>query len=254
MDELTITNSHGRFFGRYRAVVINNQHPKGWHMAQVRLIGLWEEIPDQDLPWAEYVLPLGARPKEGGLMPVQPNDLVWISFPVGGDTRYPLIEGSAYSVDGEGTGESLLAQDAWKQEFAHKRTGLQPPAPEHLYGDKVFDQMTFLQQLTMSGEFCLTHKPSGTAIHVNDKGQLVVHVESDRFDSTNGNKTEEITKNLKLIIKGNVTEKIDGNVTRTIKGNLTENVGGNLLVDVKGSTTRKSGGNMKDEAPQIHHN
>ncbi|WP_070964971.1 phage baseplate assembly protein V [Vibrio sonorensis] len=244
-NQRKLSNEQGLFHGRYRARVVNNRHPKKWHMASVRVLGYMDDIADRDLPWAEYMLPLGARAKEGDMMPVQAGDLVWVSFEEG-DTRKPIIEGAAYSVDGRDTGESLLPQDAWNKKYSHKRTDKQPAPPVHAYGDKVFDQMTFLQQLTMSGEYCLTHKPSGTAIHVNKKGQLVVHVEHDRYDSTSGNKTEEVTKNLELIVKGNVT--------RTITGNLTEKVGGDYEIDVAGTTTRKSGGTMRDSAAQIHHN
>ena len=251
-EELSITNEHGRFLGRYRAVVVSNQHPRDWHMAKVRLVGFWEGVPESELPWAEYMLPIGARPREGGILPVQKGDFVWVSFEFG-DTRKPIIEGSVYCVDGEGTGESLLPQDAWAKTYDHKRTDKQPPAPEHAYGDKVFDQMGFLKQLTMSGEYCLTHKPSGTAIHVNNKGQLVIHTESDRFDSTTGNKTEEITKNLELIINGNVSETVKGDVVRKIKGSLTEQVGGDYTQKVAGNTNREAS-RIQDKASQIHHN
>lgn len=234
--ELNISNEHGRLLGRYRAVVVSNIHPKKWHMAQVRLLGLWEGIQDKSLPWAEYILPLGSRPKEGDMMPVQPDDLVWVSFPNGGDTRYPLIEGACYRVDGDGTGESLLPQDGWKVAYEHKRTDLQPPAPVHAYGDKVLDQMTFLTQLTMSGEYCLTHKKSGTAIHVNAKGELVFHVESNQCNSTTGDRTEEVNKSLIYIIDLNSDLNIGGNCTRNVKGKDVIAITGNRAVTAKNIT------------------
>lgn len=215
-----MTNEQGLFFGRYRAKVVDNKHPKGWHMAKVRVLGLFDPIPDSALPWAEYILPLGARPKEGGMMPVQAGDLVWVSFEFG-DTRRPIIEGSVYRVDGDGTGESLLPQDAWKEVLTHKRTSKQPAGPAHAYGDKVFDQMTFLQQLTMSGEYCITHKPSGTAIHVNDKGQLVIHAENDSFTSTTGNHTQEVDQNNDIIIGGNNKRTVAGTDVIIITGDRT---------------------------------
>lgn len=213
-DSRKVTNEQGLCFGRYRAVVVSNEHPNQWHMAKIRAMVLHDDIPDKDLPWAEYILPLGAREKEGGIMPVQPGDLVWVSFEFG-DTRKPIIEGAVYRVDGAGTGESLLPQDAWAAKYAHKRTGKQPAAPKHAYGDKVFDQMTFLQQLTMSGEYCLTHKPSGTAIHVNEKGQLVIHAEADYFQSTTGNQTIEVDKEASRTVKGGDIIMITGD--RSVK-------------------------------------
>ncbi|GAJ73311.1 hypothetical protein JCM18904_4190 [Vibrio sp. JCM 18904] len=97
-ENRTRTNVTNRLFGSYQAEVVNTVHPKGLYMVSVRLLGYWDAIPDKDLPFAEFLLPLGAKPSGGHAVPVEKGgDLVWVDFPRNGDTRYPpRITGSLY--------------------------------------------------------------------------------------------------------------------------------------------------------------
>lgn len=196
----TRSNPSGRLFGDYRAIVVDNKHPDGLHLAKVRLVGQ-EYIPDDDLPWAEYQLPLGVRPKEGDALPVQKDDQVWIDFPYFGDTRRPRITGGAYTAP---NGVSNLPADLFKPTYEHKRGKGAPPGPKVEYGDKTSDLFGILQQLTMAGDYCITHKATGTSFHITPDGKLVFHVEADHFRTVNGNVLEEISKDLTIIVKGNV--------------------------------------------------
>lgn len=47
---------------------------------QVRVAEIFSGIPDKYLPWATYQLPLGSRPGNGGIIPVQVGDIVWVRF------------------------------------------------------------------------------------------------------------------------------------------------------------------------------
>lgn len=235
-DEKRITNEQGLLFGRYRALVKDNKHPKGWHMAKVMALSVMEEVPEKDLPWAEYELPLGARPEEGDMMPVQKGDLVWVTFEMG-DTRYPIITGSAYRVDGEGTGKSNLPLDAWAAEYKHKRTDKQPKPPTHTYGDKVLDQLGFLFQLTMSGEYCITHKATGTSRHINSLGDLIEHVEGNQFNSTTGERIDEIEKSLQILVDVNYIAKIVKDSKIEIGGDSKRTVEGKDVIAITGART-----------------
>lgn len=212
------SNASGNVFDSCRAVVVDNKHHKGWHKAKVRLLVGNEGIPERELPWAEYLLPLGARANEGEFMPVQPGDLVWVDFPVSGDTRYPRIIGSVYSVDGKGTGKSLLPQDGFKPTYNHKRTEKQPPAPQAQYGDKVLDLFGVLQQLTQNSEWCLTHKASGTALEIDGDGNVILHTEGNRFDSATDNHIIEVGEDLRTTVKGHQKTDIDKTLNITVKG------------------------------------
>mgnify|MGYP000418643295 CR=1 FL=1 len=78
-----------------RAKVENVDHPDGLLKCQVRLVGLWDGVPLDALPWAEYHLPVGARFNDGDFKPCQVGDYVWVRFDEG-DSRYPIITGSCY--------------------------------------------------------------------------------------------------------------------------------------------------------------
>ena len=222
---------------RYRAKIIDNMHPKGWHKAKIRVLVLWDDIPEADLPWAEYLLPLGARKEEGSAMPCQVNDLVWVEFPTNGDTRVPLITGSCYVVKED---KSQLPQDLFEALYEHKRHSDEPPPPAVEYGDQVSDIFGLLQQLTMSGDWCVTHKSSGTAMHITPKGELVLHSEGDSYRSSSGNTTENVGGNLTIKVVGPTTIESDGDVS--VKS------GGAASVESNGDLTLKAGGTLHLEA------
>ncbi len=197
LEQSRRSNPGGRLFGKYRAVVINHKHPDRLHLAQIRLVALWDDIPDGDLPWAEYQLEPGAGEDAGAdVMPYKKGASVWVEFPYSGDTRCPLITGGAYEAP---AGKSHLPADLMSQAYAHKRTDKEPPAPQAAYGDRVTDLFGILQQLTQSGEWCVTHKPTGTALHITKDGHLVLHTEKDSWRTTGGDVLEEVGG--KLVVK-----------------------------------------------------
>lgn len=83
-----------------RAQIVGTVHPAGLMRAQVRVLPDWNGVPDDDLPWAEYLLPIG-----NAFVPTVKGDLVWVEFPyldVNGriDTRRPMIVGAAQDAPG----------------------------------------------------------------------------------------------------------------------------------------------------------
>ncbi|QUM78782.1 hypothetical protein HWV00_21145 (plasmid) [Moritella sp. 24] len=231
--------NNGALRDKYRAKVVSITHPKGWHKAKVRVLVLWDHIEDDDLPWAEYLLPLGARSKEGEAMPCKIDDLVWLEFPISGDTRSPLIVGSCYRII---EGESELPQDLFKPVYEHKRTGKQPPAPTAAYGDSTTDLNGILNQITMNGAWCLTHKATGTAVNVTKDGQLVLHTEGDSFSSTTGTHTEEVTKDLISNVGGKLNVHVIGDALIKADANLTVEAGADMLLKSGGKCTVDAGG------------
>ena len=55
--------------GEYRATVTSTEHPDGLMLVQVRVFGLMDDVPEPALPWAEYLLPIGARENHGDFLP-----------------------------------------------------------------------------------------------------------------------------------------------------------------------------------------
>ncbi|MCE0813704.1 hypothetical protein [Buttiauxella sp. S04-F03] len=77
---------------------------------------MMEGITDEDLPWAEYLLPLNYQ-----FTPNQKGDHVWVDFPYNGDTRRPRICGAA--MDWQGDGKANVPAEA-----GGKGTAYTPPS------------------------------------------------------------------------------------------------------------------------------
>ena len=91
------TNVTNRLIGDYQAKVVDVVHPKGLYMVSIRLLKLWDDIPDKDLPFAEFRLPLGAKPSAGHVCTGRSWGILFgCRSRVAVDTRYPLITGSLY--------------------------------------------------------------------------------------------------------------------------------------------------------------
>lgn len=226
------TDTSGKLLGRYRADVTSVKHPKGWHMAQVRLLVLWEVVPVGDLPWAEYLLPLGARVGEGDAMPCQVDDLVWVEF-INGDTRTPIITGSCYRVTGD---KSELPVELFESAYEHKRGDTEPAAPVAAYGDKVLELFGILHQITQNGAWCLTHKGTGTAFNITKDGELVLHAEANSHFST--------TKDHSSTVGGKSTSTVTGDATNEFGAKLNIHVVGDAVVKSDGKMQVESGGDM----------
>lgn len=187
-------------FGAYRCVIEDVEHPEGLMLARVRIIGEWEGVNVVDLPWAEYMLPNGARPNDGDFSPAQKGDLVWCEFDRG-DSRFPIIKGSCFFAP-NGVPNLPHESFAGPESYQHKRTDAQPkPAAATYHKDRVSTQFNVLMQRTANGAVRVTHKPTGTAVEITESGQFVLHVEDDSFESTSKNKLLEAELNISVIGK-----------------------------------------------------
>ncbi|MCG3884118.1 hypothetical protein I3271_05410 [Photobacterium leiognathi] len=193
------SNPNGDMPHSYQAKVVNVDHPNGLFLAQIRLIGLWDSIPDQSLPWAEFLLPLGCKPEQGGHVPVDVDDIVWVDFPRLGDTRYPRITGSCYYAP---EGNSQLPSD---KTYGKGADG-EPPAPALSLKDNVYERYGLQEYKTTDGTWGVVHIGTGTRLEIS-KGAIVVHAEGDSFRSSTGNTTEKVDSDLTIEVKGNAKVK-----------------------------------------------
>lgn len=186
------SNPTGAMIHRYQAIIVDDTHPDGLFNAKVRLISLWDHCPDSDLPWAEFELPLGCKPDAGQRIPVDIGDLVWVSFPRMGDTRYPLITGSCYLAP---NGKSNLPDNV-----NYGKAGIdEPPAPELSLKDDVYKRNGIQEYKTKDGQWGIVHVPSGSRIEISENG-IVIHSESNSYNSSVGDKKERIGGSLKITI------------------------------------------------------
>lgn len=211
--------------GSWRARVERTDHPLGLYKVQVRVLGLWDAAPLETLPWAEYRLPLGTRVNNGGAVPSEVGDLVWVEFEQG-DTRCPII-----------TGGCLYAPDrvlnmpheafAGGQAYSHKRTDKQPkPGAAGYHRDTVFSLNGVLIEIEKSGAFRLTNKASGSAVELNNAGQFVLHAAGESFESSGGAKLQEVGGALTVIIKGDAKLETDGSYSVKAGGGINFEAGG----------------------------
>ncbi|EGQ7810293.1 hypothetical protein I6Y99_004334 [Vibrio parahaemolyticus] len=228
------TNTTGRMFGSYRASITNVKHPKGLYMAQVRLLGVWDSVPTGNLPWAEFLLPLGAKPNAGHAVPVEVNDLVWVEFPRNGDTRYPLITGSVYHAPGM---NSNLPNEIDGKGFEQKRADGEPTPPAYEHTDDIYSRFGLMIHKPAKGGIVFTDRNTGAAFEITPNGEIVIHAEGNLYQSGKG-----------LVIKAQEAVTVEAKTVNlksteavTIQGSsFTFKCDGAFAIDAGGSFTVKA--------------
>lgn len=247
--------SHSKqYTGTYQGEVMDVADPEKRCRVRVNVYDVFDNVPNDDLPWANFVLPLGSRPGEGSITPLKVGDKVWVQF-VAGDSRRPIITGSSQAAPG---GKVNLAPEACQGEgqFEHKRTKEQPPVENPpYYEDVVICQNRALIQLCRSGNIRVTQMDSGSAVELLPSGDVVIHTEGKLFMSVEGETQLEYTGSVTEHFKSDLTTIIDGGWTLSAKGGskmtsdfnmdgnlrVSENVDvGGKVIDVGGNTNHHS--------------
>lgn len=163
--------------------------------SQVRIPELFPEgkVPEMDLPWAQYKLPVGARFNEGTFIPAKVNDWVWIDFPFINeknqpDTRRPRITGSVH-FNPEGlpnmphdTFNGILSLDGLHQ-YPKENNAVDPDYEETKdsvrgrAGGTTIEGMNFRVQ---NGALTITHLKTGARFEISESGHF------DLFTTQNG--------------------------------------------------------------------
>lgn len=170
-----------RYPGHYPGQVVSVSDPEGLMRVRVRVHPLFEDLAEPDLPWAEYLLPLGARPGNGIFVPAKVDDWVWVDFPYLGDSRRPRIVGAMHYCPGSAPN---LPHDAWEgpgAPYPHARTANEPivSPPAYHDGSIVVDQNGALLEVDADSAIRVTHKASGSAIEICPDGKITVHGASE---------------------------------------------------------------------------
>ena len=240
MQQSSRTNTNGRMYGSYPATVVNTTHPQGLYLVSVRVNGLWDSIRQEDLPFAEFLLPIGCKNDAGHAIPVEKGDQVWVDFPRNGDTRYPRITGSIYTAP---NGKSNLPNELNDSGFKPAtRADKVPPADPFTFKDDIYSRFNIIEQRSAAGGWSIINKSNGTSIEILPNGAIVINAQGDLFKSATGNILEQASGSITLktdegfmlIANGDIgLESKSGGINLKANGGIVFDAGG--LVDMSGS-------------------
>lgn len=209
------------YLKEYQAEVMNTDDPEKLMRVQVRVMGLMDNISEQDLPWAEYKLPVGFGYNEGGFIPAQRGDWVWVTFPYDGDTRRPRIDGVMHFCPDS---KPNMPHEAWNgdEKYSHKRLSPQlTPTPAGYHRDVVFSKHGVLVEIVKdTSEFRVTQKSSGSAVEIDREGNITAHSENNLYASAKNNTEIDVGKDLKARVAGETTINVEGKTTVVSKGKI----------------------------------
>lgn len=205
-----------------RAQVVNvTGDPQKLMRVQVRVIGLWDGVPDADLPWAEYRLN-SSRGRGGSFEPAEVGDWVWVDFP-NGDTRYPRITGWCHYAPG---GVPNMPHDAFAgpDKTQHRVTpdsGEPEPAAPVYHGSNVTEKHGVVVEINPSSEYLVTQRKSGTAIRVTADGAVTIHGQAKVFISS--------ASDMVMTVGSNLTTKVSGDWNIDVGGMINEKASGHKM-------------------------
>lgn len=211
-----------RFLGEYIGRVESTADPDKLLRVQVRVFAVFtDDVPLVDLPWAEYRLPVGSRFNDGFFIPADVGDYVWVKFPYGGDTRRPVIIGSAhYAPDGKPN----FPHEAWAgpEMHTHKRTGNEPvPAENAYHEDVVFRQHGVAVEMCKDTSVRVFQQTTGTEIEIDPQGNITLHGNKNIYFSAVDHAEGIVGKNISVSVGGNADITVGGKADITVSGKTT---------------------------------
>lgn len=188
----------------YRGIVEDNIDPKEAGRVKIRVFGVYDDIPLDHIPWAEYADPLmGGQSGIGGIIVPDIDSKVWVFFEQG-NHMYPVYFAGAPSHT-----DMPLEKD--KDTY--------PDDPEH-WGKEASAEYPHNKVFrTKSGHVIeIDDTPDNERIRISHR------TGTQRIIFENGDLYELVVGNVERHILGNVNEVIDGDFTRLIKGESSETV------------------------------
>jgi len=186
-DSKPLGGDSNKFHGEYIGKVEDVEDPQKILRVRVRVFSVFtDDVPVSDLPWAEYRLPVGSRFNDGFFPPADVGDLVWVKFPYEGDTRRPVIIGSAHFAP---NGKPNFPHEAWvgPAQHQHKRKVWEPsPASHEYHKDVVFTQHGASIELREDKSISIIQRDTGSEIYIHPDGTIVIHGEKELSMSSTG--------------------------------------------------------------------
>jgi hypothetical protein len=207
-----------KFHGNYRGVVVSNNDPMSAGRVQIRVFGVYDNIPDDHLPWAQYADSfMGGTMNVGGFFVPDVASNVWVFFE-NGDHMTPVYwAGSPSALDFPPIKGSDTPNTRGPSQY-----------PKNRVFATYAGHMIELDDTDGNTRVRIKHQ-SGT--------QFVI------FD--NGDVYEQIVGNVVRNVSGDVTETINGNYDQTVLGNKNQLVDGDYEAMTGGTRKDYAGGDSK---------
>lgn len=202
-----------RHYGNYRGEVIRRDDPLKAGRVKINIFGVYDDIPEDAIPWAIYADPeMGGTSEVGSVIIPEMGAHVWCFFE-GGDHHYPVFWAGAPAMK---DGVSDLPSES-------RESGEYPANKVRKTKSGILMEMDDTE-----GSVRLRfYHPSGTERLVDNDGNEVVNVTGDQTDIVNGSQSETVEGSKTSSVSGSyeqsasaVTINSDGTVEIAAGGNV----------------------------------
>jgi hypothetical protein len=230
----------GRFFGKYRALVVRNDDPR--KLGRVKL-DCQPVYGGDHSPWAFPCMPMGGGVDSGFFMVPRVGSLAWIEFEEGQPSA-PIYSGGFW--DDVQVGRP---SDGSPIENSTEHQMNDNPVPIHAQGlgdgsdlDGSMRGQNGVPESSFAGEYPnirLLQTPSGHRLEFDDtegaERVCLMHRSGSMIEILADGSIHTISSGLKYDYSKGASSYIDGNNVANIKGSKEENVDGDLLINVGGT-------------------
>lgn len=238
------------FNGNYRGIVVNNQDPMKSGRCQIRIFSVYDNVPDEMLPWAEYADPMMQGVGGSGGFIIPDNGMkVWCFFENGDHMQPVYFAGAPSLVDGP-TNRDQVTDDTTRFGVAYTQNRVIRSPSGHLIEMDDTSGDARVRIYHKSGTQLIMYENGDMAEYVvgNYKriimGNLEEYVQGSVLKNVIQNETKIVQGNQDSYITGNVKEAVVGNIEKICDGNTTETVNGNSNSTVIGNRTDLTSGDQ----------
>lgn len=174
-----------KFYGNYRGKVVNDQDPLQRGRVKVRVYGLYDDVPEEAIPWALYTDPfMGGQGGLGGVFVPDVGSDVWVFFE-NGDHMQPVYFAGAPSGAAFPSQITNSGQPESRGDLSYPRNKAIATKAGHVIE---------LDDTEGNSRVRIAHK-SGT--------QIIMYENGDVYERVAGDLTRVVFGNLNEYVKGN---------------------------------------------------
>lgn len=214
-----------KFYGMYRGIVEDVEDPLEAGRVKVRVYSVYDDVPKDALPWAQFADPLmGCQENIGSFIVPDLESHVWVFFDQG-DFMQPIYFAGVTSVP------AMIEE---RLESSHWETRGNPEYPRNKVFRTKAGHVIELDDTPGNTKVRVKHK-SGSETIMFDNGDISEHVIGNYYQLVEGDSYIHIKGNEKVLVEGNSETRIVGNRDRHIEGHYKSLVNGDETRQVDGN-------------------